>query len=317
MAKCHSMDFAIIGAGMAGLTCAGRLSANGHSVRLFDKGRGPGGRMSSRRVELDGDTVHFDHGAQFFTARDKRFLREVERWEADGVVAPWPEAREDAWVGLPAMSAPVRAMAATANVSFGAHVETVRAVGTGWKLVGEGLPREIYDAVISAVPAEQVSPLFASVAPDIAALAKRTASDPCWTMMVVFAERPDLPDTVRASGPIGWAARNASKPGRGIAECWVVQASSAWSGEHVEDEREAVSTLLLDHLRDLAGGALPAIRHVDTHRWRYAMSGNAGRGALWDAEWHIGACGDWLHGPRVENAFLSGWELAQTVLDSA
>lgn len=48
------MTVAIIGAGMAGLSCARALVQAGVAVELFDKGRGPGGRMSTRRVELDG-----------------------------------------------------------------------------------------------------------------------------------------------------------------------------------------------------------------------------------------------------------------------
>lgn len=311
------MNIAIIGAGMAGLTCAQRLSAHGHDVRLFDKGRGPGGRMSSRRAELDGETVQFDHGAQYFTAHDERFQRQIEKWETEGHVAAWPAAKHGAYVGTPAMNAPIKVMANEADVTFGAKVEAVRAVGTGWKLSGPEVPRTIFDAVISAVPAEQVSPLLAGSAPEMATLAEQTVSNPCWTVMAMFEKRPDLPETLRDAGPIGWAARNASKPGRGQQECWVVQASPAWSREYLEEERDAIITLLLEHLRNQAGGTLPRVLYADAHRWRYAMCGDAGHGALWDASRHIGACGDWLHGPRVENAFLSGWELAQKVIDGA
>ncbi len=309
------MDVAIIGAGMAGLSCGQRLSAVGNNVSLFDKGRGPGGRMSSRRAQVDGDTLHFDHGAQYFTARDERFLRQVEEWESDGIVAPWPEAKEGAWVGTPAMNAPIKAMAEAADVQFGKRIEGIRAVGTGWRLQGEGAPAQLFDAVISAVPAEQVSALLAPHAPAITKLAVATVSQPCWTLMMAFETRPDLPDTIRDAGAIGWAARNSSKPDRADAECWVVHGSPEWSREHLEEDKGAVQAKLLGHLRDCAGGTLPAIRHASTHRWRYAMCGDAGKGAMWDAESGIGACGDWLHGPRVENAYLSGWELAQKVMD--
>ncbi|MGA8880775.1 MAG: FAD-dependent oxidoreductase, partial [Azonexus sp.] len=56
---------ALIGAGIAGLSCATALQQAGLKVSLFDKGRGPGGRMSTRR----GDDWQCDHGAQYFTAR--------------------------------------------------------------------------------------------------------------------------------------------------------------------------------------------------------------------------------------------------------
>lgn len=270
--------------------------------------------MSARRVQLEGETLQFDHGAQYFTARDERFLRQVRAWHVDGVVAPWTEASDGAWVGTPAMNAPVRALAQEANVTFGARIDGIRAVGTVWRLEGQGAPDEAFEAVISAVPAEQVGPLLGLHVPAITKLAAATVSDPCWTVMVCFEERPDLADTVCRAGPIGWAARNASKPGRGTAECWVVQGSPDWSRRHLEKDKTVIAAFLLDALREQAGGILPPVRHVDAHRWRYAMSGNAGKGAMWDAETRLGACGDWLSGPRVENAWLSGWELAQQVI---
>ena len=36
-------------------------------------------------------------------------------------------------------------------------------------------------------------------------------------------------------------------------------------------------------------------------------------GALWDDGLRIGVCGDWLSGPRGENAFLSGLALARRI----
>ena len=42
---------AVVGAGLAGLTVAHKLAAAGVEVTLFEKGRGPGGRMASTRLE--------------------------------------------------------------------------------------------------------------------------------------------------------------------------------------------------------------------------------------------------------------------------
>ena len=76
---------AVLGAGLAGLSCARHLQQQGLEVRLFDKSRGPAGRMSTRR----GDDWQCDHGAQYFTARNPDFRAEVARWEALGVAARW------------------------------------------------------------------------------------------------------------------------------------------------------------------------------------------------------------------------------------
>ena len=308
------MQIAIVGAGMAGLSCATRLAALGHDVALFDKGRGPGGRMATRRVEADGTMLRFDHGTQYFTARDPRFVEQVARWEREGVVARWDAAGEDAWVGTPAMNAPIKAMAGRHDIQFGTRIEQLLRDGDGWQLDGEGAPDRRFDAVVIALPAEQAGPLLQPHASAMGDLADTTSSAPCWTIMAAFEQRlPSEQDSIRHHGAIGWAARNNAKPGRGSAECWVVQASPDWSRAHLEDEATAVETALLDQLADAIGAPLPPRLAISAHRWRFARSGAAGKEALWDAQQRIGVCGDWLIGPRVEAAYLSGRILAETV----
>ncbi|MGF1492614.1 MAG: NAD(P)/FAD-dependent oxidoreductase [Microcoleaceae cyanobacterium] len=68
-------DVAIIGAGIAGLTCAQRLKQSGCTVVVLEKSRGFGGRLATRRVEISqGETpVHLriDHGARYLEPRGK------------------------------------------------------------------------------------------------------------------------------------------------------------------------------------------------------------------------------------------------------
>ena len=309
-----AMRIAIVGAGMAGMSCGQRLSRLGHEVRLFDKGRGPGGRMATRRMECGGTTLHFDHGAQYFTARDPRFVEQVAHWEASGVAARWAAAGDDAWVGTPAMNAPLKAMAGELGVQFGTRIEQLVRDGEGWQIDGEGAPDARFDAVLVAVPAEQAGPLLQPHAPAMATLADQTASDPCWTLMAGFeAPLALVQDTLRQRGPIGWAARNNAKPGRASEECWVIQASPEWSRAHLEEDAETVAAALLAELAEANGGPLPRQLGATAHRWRFARSGTAGEEALWDAEQRIGVCGDWLIGPRVEAAYISGLLLAEAV----
>lgn len=271
--------------------------------------------MSARRAQVDGTTVHFDHGAQYFTAKDPRFAAQIAQWEKAGVVAPWTAAKEGAWVGTPGMNAPIKAMAEEQDVQFGVRVDAIRREGKAlWLVAGDDPVGHAFDAVIVAVPAEQVGPLLAEHEPQYAELAAATVSDPCWTLMVAFDAPVDHAGTLRNSGAIGWAARNSAKPGRDPSmESWVVQASPDWSREHLELDAAEVADLLLTEFASQAGD-LPAAVHTIAHRWRYAQSGGAGETALWSSESSIGACGDWLVGPRVESAFISGIELAEKIL---
>ena len=154
------MQIAIIGAGLAGLSAAQALVATGHTVALFDKARGPGGRMSTRRTEAAQGMAFFDHGAQYFTARDPGFAAQVARWEAAGSAARWPAAGEGAWVGTPGMNAIIKHLAADHPVRWNCRIDSIARDGAHWQLAhSDGV--ETADAVIVAVPAEQVAALVA------------------------------------------------------------------------------------------------------------------------------------------------------------
>ena len=64
-------EFCVIGSGISGATIANLLSKK-HSVILFDKARGPGGRASFKRI--NGKTG-FDHGTQYISPKSKEFKR--------------------------------------------------------------------------------------------------------------------------------------------------------------------------------------------------------------------------------------------------
>jgi len=297
---------------MAGLACAEALRSAAFEVTLFDKGRGAGGRMSTRRVATAAGEASFDHGAQYFTVRDAAFQARVEAWRDAGQAAPWPAAGDDAWVGTPGMNAPVRQMAEAAGVHWSTRIEALSRDGDGWRIADQ-----IFDITLVATPAEQAWPLLAPWEAGFAAKAAETPSAPCWTVMAAFAEPlPFAADVLREQGLIGWAARNSAKPGRSGPESWVVQAGALWSRAHLEESAEAIVAPLLDALAERAGAPLPAPLSASAHRWRYAKSGSAGDGLLWSAALRLGVCGDWLIGPRVEAAWLSGHRLAAAVTAS-
>ncbi|WP_394727280.1 NAD(P)/FAD-dependent oxidoreductase [Altererythrobacter sp. GH1-8] len=312
----HFADTVIIGAGMAGLACATALTAARCEVRLLDKGRGPGGRMATRRAPLGSRQLRFDHGAQYFTARDPRFIEVVEAWHGQGVVAPWPAAGEEAWVGAPAMNTPIRHMAEALDVTLSARAESIAETAQGWAITTPDQTLVSRNLVI-AIPPEQVKALLADVVPDLAALAGAVRSSPCWAVMAMFDEPlGHTPDCWRdETGPISWAARNGAKPGRDGSESWVIQASPGWSEKMLELEQDEASEILLAEFFSCIGIERIEPQFLTAHRWRYAMPQvREGEAAIWDRERRIGLAGDWLHSPRVEGAFLSGCTLADAII---
>jgi len=318
---------AVVGAGMAGLVCASSLQAAGSRVTVFDKGRGPAGRMSTRR-----GAVPFDHGAQYFTARDPAFQADVDRWIVAGLVSPWrahvvriespgaaahdstPQVR---YVGVPGMNAVARALAVGLDVrSTVAITSATRDVAT-WRLgTRDGVLPQAFDALVLTAPPSQSAAVLGDH--PLAATARRATMAPCWAVMAVWSEGLSLPyDAAFVHGsPLSWLARDGSKPGRPYPHAWVLHGSPAWSEAHLESASDDVTRALLAAFAALAPQPLPAPSDAAAHRWRYALPiATLDLPCVWDAEECVGLAGDWCGGPRVEGAWASGRALAQQMLN--
>lgn len=323
-----SAHYAVIGAGLSGLTCAKMLAQSGANVTVLDKSRGLGGRLATRRS----DAGAFDHGAQYFTARSPEFQDLVARLQQSGHVATWSprlsDASDEAWyVGVPGMSAVAKAVGDGLTVLSGVRVTELIRQENAWRLMGEDGPvHGIFDGVVVSAPPAQASVLIQNHAPTWCGQLAKIDMQPCWTLMLSTGTL-DLPVDAQAreGGPIGWWARDDSKPGRSVSQGqtrWVIQASPAWSQAHVNDSAQDVGQVLMACFSSEVAcmASLPDARVVAVHRWLYARRSSdqpAGAQSLWDAQLGLGVCGDGLTRSRVEHAFLSGQALARQILASA
>ena len=335
-----SRHVGIVGGGIAGLAAAHVLADAGVRVTVQDKGRGPGGRASTRRR----DGHQFDHGAQYFTARDARFRAMVDAWRGRGVVAEWAarfaavdapgamravRADEPRWVGVPGMSAVAGDLAAglarfagRATVRFGALVTRLERTGAGWTTWREGeAAGETFDALLVCTPAPQALALVEGHAA-VADRVREARATPCWAAMCAFDAPLDVDADALfvnlAGAPLAWASRDGSKPGRPAGERWVLHATPAWTEAHLDDAPGDVARALVDALAAATGRRLPAPAFADAHRWRYAQGAlDPAPGAIVDAAAGLAVAGDWCHGARIEGAWLSGVTAAERLLAGA
>lgn len=320
-----TVPIAIIGTGIAGLSAAQALTEAGHVVQLFDKSHGSGGRMSSKRS----DAGALDMGAQYFTARDRRFVTEVQRWQANGWAAEWnpqlyhfqngqlsPSPDEQTrWVGTPRMSAITRALLGDLHVQFCCRITEVFRGQEHWHLQdAEGATHGPFGQVVIATPAPQATTLLAAV-PTLAGVAAGVKMEPTWAVALAFEQPLDTPmqGCFVQDSPLDWLARNRSKPGRdSTLDTWVLHATSDWSRQHIDLSKEAVIEHLHGAFAELLHSAMPAPHVSVAHRWLYARpAGNHEWGALADADLGLYVCGDWCLSGRVEGAWLSGQDAAR------
>ncbi|MGC3874175.1 NAD(P)/FAD-dependent oxidoreductase [Halomonas sp. GXIMD04776] len=326
--------YAIIGSGITGLACARALVRHGHSVQLFEKSRGPGGRLASRRTQH----ATFDLGAQYFTARSGEFQEELNAWRETGVVGRWPHSLwvcenghwqpklddEIRWVGAPRMSALTRYLSQGLDLRTQCRIEHLIQEGAEWWLRdAKGLRHGPFNKVIVTLPAPQALSLLAPHSSLLAQACQRIEMSPCWAayaLLEASLPRLEIPEpgwqaAFMNGGPLRFVTRNASKPGReDQGESLSLLATSNWSRTHLERDPQWVATRLLAAFTERYPAPLPDIQLLDAHRWRFAQPesemaiGNEAQDFLIDSS-GLALGGDGLSAGRLEDAWHSGHRL--------
>lgn len=325
----------VLGGGIAGATAARALHESAFSVTVLDKGRGPGGRASTRRA---GD-LRFDHGAPYFTARSVRFAEEVGRWFQGGVVQRWvgafgevgpdglsPLPHRNLWVGIPGMSRLVGAQLQGIDCGFGSRVLGFRRVDSRWFIECEsGETLGPFEQCVIALPAPQATELLDPIHRVFAERVRGIVFAPCWSVMAACEESVHLGyDELRfrISGPIAKIIRDSAKPQRlsGGPEQWLLHASAAWSAEHLDAEPDRAAAALFAAFAGflLDAGKKPSTPwYLRAHRWKYAQAVEPlGESCLHDPTQGLTVCGDWCLGSSIEHAWASGRAAAEALLST-
>lgn len=322
------MRIAIIGAGLAGLSAAKKLSDKA-DVSVFEKSRGVSGRMSTRR----GDDCAFDHGAQYFTIKSSAFRHFLDPYLAAGIVAPWgaeivtiksdghidPYHHDhEIYVAAPHMNSLGKVISEGLDVRRDTHILRIVKVDDAWMLEDQGGHMHgPFDWVISSAPAPQSAALMPETFSHHASLSK-VVMQGCFTLMVGLEAKPEIhwQGAFFEASPIGWMAFDSSKPQRQGMNCLVIQSTNEWAEAHIEHDRDDVSSLLLIEASKRTGLVVDKPLYQSLHRWRFAnVTRGAGEAFYLDKSARLGACGDWCLKGRVEAAFESGNQLAMRLIE--
>lgn len=317
---------AVIGAGISGLVVARELKDD-HSVTVFEKSRGVGGRMATR-YEHD---FEFDHGAQFFTARTGDFQNYLQPLIDRGIVATWrarfAELEKDEivsqrdwhddyphYVGSPRMNEIGKHLAEDLDVRRNTMVSKLERESGGWCLSDSGGTNlGHFNWVVLTMPAAQT----AALAPEGSRLREHCSSAKmraCFALMLGLDAPLPLPwqaALIRGAN-ISWVSVNSSKPGRPEPFTLVVHSTNAFADANIDSNLDELAAQLLAETGKVLGENVDTPTFCRLQRWRYANAdNNDGADFFVDESSQLAACGDWFNRGRVEAAFTSGFGLAQ------
>lgn len=292
---------AIVGAGVSGLYLARLLHDAGHVVTVFEKSRGPGGRLCGRRVA----TAQHDMGAPYVSYRtESPWSDRLLEWEQAGVLARWSPRvarfngqeciplppQPPRWVGVPYHNRLSHHLASGLTLIPSFRVTGLTRSAQGWQVASDdGHYAAVFDWVVTAVPPIQSHAITAGFLPE-----PTTQMGPTFTLMLET--HPDVAmalDWVWGDEVMGTLVATHRKPGR-VADrgLWSLHATVPWSTRQVDQPLEWVGETLTQVFRDVTGHK-GEVFGVQVHRWLYASVVTPPDPPVLDQDIRLGRVGDW------------------------
>jgi renalase len=344
MTMTNPLDIAIVGAGMAGITCARELqSAGRQGIALFEKSRGVGGRLTTRRMF---DTC-VDRGTCYISPKGAQFRELFDRLIAANIVDIWTDTTHTLtangetiadpdiyprYVAPGGMNQIAKYLATDLDIRFGQRANVIQSEGKLWRLTIDSTePTEILArTVILAIPAPQAVDLLSPLAgilpveflndlkliefyPSIAVAAGYTAAQ----LAEWEAAYPQVKSVNCGDDPIlAWLGVDSSKRHQPAPPAFVLQSTANFAANYPNPEdMPAASLAMLEHASDRFLPWFRDFQWQQPHLWRYAFP----KSPLSDSYLSINSpaplfcTGDWCRGRKVEDAYLAGLAVAQAI----
>ncbi len=332
------VEVAVIGAGIAGLTCARRLQAAGKTIVLIDKSRGLGGRLATRRLA----GTHADHGVCYLQAKDSQFQAWIDELVSGGILQVWTNGihrlSADGVLQSPTKSAPYYAapMGATSIAKYlGRDLEIIgdklitdiSPIDNGWRLSTKDPEFSLTAAqvIIATPPAQALNIARESIG---AQSIEQLASVQFTRSITTIAVYPETDQNAATAIPwqgiqciehptLAWIGLDSSKQIEPKQPVLVIQSSAAFAEQYFDaPDLSIIGQKLIDEIAPFIP-TLHAPELVQVHRWGYAFTKNPLSERFLTAQTiaPLYFCGDWCGGNRVESAYLSGMALADRILN--
>jgi predicted NAD/FAD-dependent oxidoreductase len=287
------------------------LVKNGHDVVVVDKGRSPGGRLATRRI----DDATLDHGAQFFTVRDSLFESYVSEWITSGVVTEWCRGFDSTaqnndgfprYRGVRGMTDIAKHLAQGLDIRFNTLAfSIVRGTTSKWQVNIDDGSALAADAIIVTCPLPQTYALLVTTDIELPEPMLRAEYDRTICLLAVLNQSSAVSKPGGLQNPdetFSFIADNAIK-GISSAVALTLHANPQFSLDHWDDQLEDVHQLLLQRAKPWISDA--TVKTSQIKKWRLATPLTIWPERYWTNDMIVLA-GDAFGGPKIEGAALSG-----------
>ena len=319
-------EFCVIGSGISGATIANLLSKK-HSVILFDKARGPGGRASFKRI--NGKTG-FDHGTQYISPKSKEFKRFTKILIKKKILKIWggkhvflnSKKKEDKkhlkLIGKNGNNDISKYLLKKINCNYQSELKKIYFKDKSWHLYFADGKFKSFKNIILTCPFPQLKKLSKKFIKN-SFLNKSIKMDANITTMIALKKNKISNSSYLFEDSIlGWAGNeNSKKRFKSRYDLWTLQSTFAWANKKINQNKKNKkenSKIMIDKFFQLSNIKKTKIEYTLNHGWKYSSNSKPFKiKSYWDPKKKIGVCADWFVGPRLESGWISAHDLFKKI----
>ena len=306
-----SKKILIIGSGIAGISSSLKLKSFGLNTMIIDKGNFIGGRVSTRETKVGSYSSFFFHGAQFFTAKTREFNKIICTGIKKKYIKEFGSFDPKRYRGNKTMREFLLNLSKELNVQQKSKITKIIPNNNKIDVFDVSNKKwDSYDAVISTPPAPQ-NYLLMNEFPSLQKTLKTGSYHACVALMFSFEQiPPDLKnyyDFNKKRGILSLMSAGSNL------KVWTAHTNEKFSNLNYFKDKDFLKNKIMSHIEKFF--LKSKIKFHSLHIWKYARVANKCLGCQIDPKYPVAIAGDFLEGPNVESAFLSGEKAADLILN--
>ena len=319
-------SFCVIGSGISGATIANLLNKK-HTVDLYDKARGLGGRSSFKRL----DKIRgFDHGTQYFSPKTPEFKRFTKKLIEKKILKIWggnhkflsdkkkENKKHVKVIGRKGNNDISKYLLKNVRCYFQSELKKINFQNRKWNLIFNDGEIRNYENLILTCPFPQLKKLSKKYIKN-SFIREKIKMDANITILIEI-KKTNLgySSFLFNDRILGWAGyENSKKRFKSKSDLWTLQSTFNWANKKINQNKVLKKTnakILIDKFFKLTGIKRTKVLFSLNHGWKYSSNSKPLKlKSYWNSRLNLGVCADWFNGPRLESGWISANDLYKKI----
>ena len=319
-------SFCVIGSGISGATIANLLNKK-HTVDLYDKARGLGGRSSFKRLD---NQRGFDHGTQYFSPKTTEFKRFTKKLIEKKILKIWggnhkflsdkkkENKKHVKVIGRKGNNDISKYLLKNVRCYFQSELKKINFQNRKWNLTFNDGEMKNYENLILTCPFPQLKKLSKKYIKN-SFIREKIKMDANITILIEI-KKTNLgySSFLFNDRILGWAGyENSKKRFKSKSDLWTLQSTFNWANKKINQNKVLKKTnakILIDKFFKLTGIKRTKILFSLNHGWKYSSNSKPLKlKSYWNSRLNLGVCADWFNGPRLESGWISANDLYKKI----